>query len=83
MGLGNKQPQSRENILVLDPLTTRVTIVEEAHVIDWCDKCFFPHSPCDLSKEVEEAYGDVCIMGCPKNSQQRASSTELISSRTV
>ncbi|KAH9301366.1 hypothetical protein KI387_012949, partial [Taxus chinensis] len=87
MGSRNKQPQPKENRLVPDPLTSRVTTVEEANVIEWCDRCFLPHSPCDVDQEVEEVdddetYDDVCMMESPANSQQGETSTELISART-
>ncbi|KAH9287659.1 hypothetical protein KI387_031776 [Taxus chinensis] len=50
MGSGNRQPQAHENRIVPDPLTARVVVVEEANEIEWCDRCFLPHAPCDEDK---------------------------------
>ncbi|KAH9319208.1 hypothetical protein KI387_020977, partial [Taxus chinensis] len=74
------KPQGRENRMVPDPLAARVAIVEETNVIDWCDKCFMPHAPCEEDQQEEEEADDndddVCMMGCSTSLQQGATSTE-------
>ncbi|KAH9330978.1 hypothetical protein KI387_003086, partial [Taxus chinensis] len=66
---------------------TRVATVEEANEIEWCDRCFFPHAPCDEEKEVEEVDDDtdddVCMVGCSTSSQQGVTLIELISAKTA
>ncbi|KAH9302568.1 hypothetical protein KI387_014151, partial [Taxus chinensis] len=54
----NKKSQPKDNRLVHDPLPVKIATVEEANVIEWCDRCFLPKSPCDLDQEIEEADDD-------------------------
>ncbi|KAH9292578.1 hypothetical protein KI387_042238, partial [Taxus chinensis] len=87
VGFGNRQPQGRENRMVPDPLAARVVVVEETNIIDWCDKCFMPHAPCEEDQQEEEEFDDndddVCMMGCSTSLQQGATSTEVISAQTA
>ncbi|KAH9304908.1 hypothetical protein KI387_009312, partial [Taxus chinensis] len=65
-----------------------VTTVEEENLMEWCDRCLFPHSPCEVNKEVEEdEYDDTdddsCMMKNLTISQNKATLTELITARTT
>ncbi|KAH9296724.1 hypothetical protein KI387_044752, partial [Taxus chinensis] len=44
--------------MVPDPLAARVVVVEETNVIDWCDRCFMPHAPCEEDQQEEEEADD-------------------------
>ncbi|KAH9289859.1 hypothetical protein KI387_033976, partial [Taxus chinensis] len=77
-----KQPQARENRVVLDTLNARV-VVEETNEIDWCDKCFLPHPPCEANQQLEEVddddnTDDACMVDFSRSSQQGVTSTEVI-----
>ncbi|KAH9321807.1 hypothetical protein KI387_016446, partial [Taxus chinensis] len=50
MGSVNRHPQARESRMVPDPLIARVAVVDEANEIDWCDRCFLPHPPCEVNQ---------------------------------
>ncbi|KAH9315166.1 hypothetical protein KI387_023793 [Taxus chinensis] len=89
MGSANRHPQAREGRVLPDPLTARVAVVEEVADIDWCDRCFLPHPPCEVDQQEGEANNDdgtdddICMMGCSSSPQGGATSTEVISARTA
>ncbi|KAH9303622.1 hypothetical protein KI387_008026, partial [Taxus chinensis] len=52
-------PGHGKSRMVFDPMATKVTVVEETcKVIDWCDKCFMPNSPCEEDQQQEEEADD-------------------------
>ncbi|KAH9324582.1 hypothetical protein KI387_004760, partial [Taxus chinensis] len=89
VGSANRQPQACENRVVPDPLTARVATVQEIADMDWCDRCFLPHPPCEMDQQVieddneDEMDDDICMMGSSSGSQQAATSTDVISARTA
>ncbi|KAH9297617.1 hypothetical protein KI387_029299, partial [Taxus chinensis] len=50
--------RGKEKRMVPDRLAVKVVVVEEKDVIDWCDKCFMPHAPCEEDQEEEEESDD-------------------------
>ncbi|KAH9292559.1 hypothetical protein KI387_042255, partial [Taxus chinensis] len=67
--------------MVPDPLADRVAVVEETKVIDWCDKCFMPHYPCEEDQQEEEEADDdndddAFMMEIPTSSPREKNSTK-------
>ncbi|KAH9322027.1 hypothetical protein KI387_016666, partial [Taxus chinensis] len=83
VGFANRQPQACENRLVLDPITDRVASVDEVADMDWCDRCFLPHPPCEEDQQFYEFDDDISMVGCSSSSQGGETSTKVISARTV
>ncbi|KAH9291178.1 hypothetical protein KI387_043631, partial [Taxus chinensis] len=89
VGFGNRQSQARENRMVPDPLAARVDVVEETNVIDWCDRCFMPHAPCEVTRkklkkqQMMKLMMMPYMMEIPASSPREATSTEVISARTA
>ncbi|KAH9311488.1 hypothetical protein KI387_026523, partial [Taxus chinensis] len=82
IGSANRQPQARENRVVPDPLTTRVAVVQEVADMDWCDRCFLPHPPCEMDQQdinydkENEMDDEICIMGSSSGSLEATTSTD-------
>ncbi|KAH9319723.1 hypothetical protein KI387_021492, partial [Taxus chinensis] len=68
--------------MVPNPLAIIVVAMEETDVMDWCDKFFMPHAPCEEDKQEQEEADDdnddddVCMMGFSMSSQQGETSIE-------
>ncbi|KAH9317618.1 hypothetical protein KI387_019387, partial [Taxus chinensis] len=82
LGSANRHPQACEGRMLPDPLIARVAAIEEVVDIDWCDKFFLPHPPCEVDQQEGEANNDdgtdddIYMVGCSSSSQGGVTSTK-------